>query len=182
MIPCDAEPPYPEESSPAYQPTAPSSSSVPSTAPPPFSSLYSTPSAPPDRLKACITEPDSSPPPAFSPAPALQEAVPEATTAEAETKAALPADTKGESSSKAAEESEPPPPYTEGSSPIDSFTYVMAAAGGPTSIITQASQGVAAPVNTLAGKVIVTKLEIKIVADIFVADVGADEHITLDLR
>lgn len=70
---------------------------------------------------------------------------------EAQTKAALPPDNRAESSKSAAEDSEPPPPYSEGSSPLDSFAYVMAAAGGPTSIITQVSQGGPAPVNTLSG-------------------------------
>jgi myo-inositol-hexaphosphate 3-phosphohydrolase len=44
-----------------------------------------------------------------------------------------------------------------------SFTYLMAAAGGASSIITQVQQGGAAPLNTLA-------------------DVGADETVNLDLR
>ncbi|CAD6572969.1 MAG: hypothetical protein ASARMPREDX12_005611 [Alectoria sarmentosa] len=158
---CDVEPPYTE--SPEHPlPPASSSSSCPSFAPPPFSSLYFLPQNSPDRLKASITEPVSDPPPAFSPVPPAEAVVAGTTSVEAETKAALPADNKGESS-KGAEDSEPPPPYTEGSSPLDSFTYVMAAAGGAASIITQVQQGGPAPVNTLA-------------------DVGADEHITLDLR
>lgn len=71
---------------------------------------------------------------------------------------------KGESSgAKSAEDGEPPPPYTEGSSPIESFTYVMAAAGGPSSIITQVQQAGGPPINTLG-------------------DIGCDEHITLELR
>ena len=69
---------------------------------------------------------------------------------EVETKAALSGVSKGESS-KSAEDEEAPPPYTEGSSPLESFTYVMAAAGGAASIITQVQQGNTAPVNTLAG-------------------------------
>ena len=90
-----------------------------------------------------MTEP---PPPAFTPvSPAAVT-----TNVEAETKAALPADNKGESS-KSAEDEEAPPPYTEGTSPLESFTYVMAAAGGAASIITQVQQGGPAPVNTLAG-------------------------------
>lgn len=82
--------------------------------------------------------------------PPAEAVVAGTTSVEAETKAAFPADNKGESS-KGAEDSEPPPPYTEGSSPLDSFTYVMAAAGGAASIITQVQQGGPAPVNTLAG-------------------------------
>ena len=146
--PCDAEPPYTESPEDPLPPT--SSSSFPSFAPPPFSSLYFPPPTSPDRLKASITEPLSDPPPAFSPVPPAEAAVGGITNVEAETKAALPADNKGESS-KSAEDREPPPPYTEGSSPLDSFTYVMAAAGGAASIITQVQQGGPAPVNTLAG-------------------------------
>ena len=66
----------------------------------------------------------------------------------AETKAALPRDTKEGQSSKDLDDGEPPPPYTEGSSPLDGFTYVMAAAG---SIITQVQQGGPAPINTALG-------------------------------
>ena len=146
--PCDAGPPYTESPEGPLPPA--SSSSLPSFAPPPFSSLYFPPPASPDRLEASITEPLSDPPPAFSPVRPAEAAVAGTTSVEAETKAALPADNKGESS-KSAEESEPPPPYTEGSSPLDSFTYVMAAAGGAASIITQVQQGGPAPVNTLAG-------------------------------
>lgn len=151
MFPCDAEPLYPEESTPIYQPHLPSSQSLPSTAPPPFSSLYSPPASNTDRFKADITEPETGPPPAFVPAP-IQEQVQLAPLAlEEETKAALAPDTKGESSSKGSEEAEPPPPYSEGSSPLESFTYVMATAGGPASIITQVPQGIPTPGNTLAG-------------------------------
>lgn len=72
-----------------------------------------------------------------------------ASTVVADTKAALPRDTKG--SSKDLDDGEPPPPYTEGSSPLDGFTYVMAAAGGAASIITQVQQGGPAPINTALG-------------------------------
>lgn len=57
---------------------------------------------------------------------------------------------------------EPPPAYSEGDSPLLSFTYVMAAAGGASSIITQVQQG-GPPMNTIG-------------------DVGADESITMNLR
>lgn len=154
LAPCDAEPPYTE--SPEEPLPLASSSSFPSFAPPPFSSLYFPPHQSPDHLKASITEPLSDPPPAFSPVPPAEAAVAGTTSVEAETKAALPADNKGESS-KSAEDSEPPPPYTEGSSPLDSFTYVMAAAGGAASIITQVQQGGPAAVNTLAGTRITRK-------------------------
>jgi len=176
--PCDVEPPYLE--SPLFPSPPASSSTLPSHSPPPFSSLYFPPQASPNRLKAFVSEPDPSPPPAFTPIePAEAATVVGTTRVEAETKAALPADTKGESS-KTAEESEPPPPYTEGSSPLESFTYVMAAAGGAASIITQVSQGGPAPVNTLAG----TKRKRSVWGnvDTSIVDVGADEHITLDLR
>ncbi|KAE8146247.1 dipeptidyl peptidase [Aspergillus avenaceus] len=81
----------------------------------------------------------------------------------AETKTSFSRSPKNYSSRKPAEDGEPPPPYTEGSSPIDSFTYVMAAAGGASSIITQVQQAAGPPINTLG-------------------DIGGDEHITLDLR
>ena len=151
MTPCDdAEPPYTESAEDLSPPA--SAPLLPSVAPPPFSSLYFPPAHSPDRFRASVTEPDSDPPPAFCPAPPEGPAVTgRATVAEAETKAALPADTKGESS-KSAEDEEAPPPYTEGSSPLDSFTYVMAAAGGAASIITQVQQSGPPPVNTLAGR------------------------------
>ena len=181
MLPCDAEPTYLEESSPVYQRTAASLPSVPSHAPPPFSSLYFTSNASPDRVK--VLEPDTGPPPAFSPAPdQSSEPSPAPTSVEAETKAALPRDTKSESSSKSTEEVEPPPPYTEGSSPLDSFTYVMAATSGPASIITQVSQGgPAAQGGSLAGRQI-SITGARPPAKRKISDVGADEHITLDLR
>ncbi|KAI1259460.1 hypothetical protein F5Y18DRAFT_420730 [Xylariaceae sp. FL1019] len=81
----------------------------------------------------------------------------------AETKRALPQDTKGKSSGqKADDSSEPPPAYSEGYSPLLSFSYLMAAAGGASSIITQVQQG-GPPINAIG-------------------DVGADETITMDLR
>ena len=49
------------------------------------------------------------------------------------------------------EELEPPPAYSEGPSPLHSFTYVMATAGGASSIITQVQQG-GPPTNTLGGE------------------------------
>ena len=147
-IASDAGPPYTE---PPTNPPPASSSTLVSQAPPPFSSLYFPIGNNPDHFKASVTEPGSCPPPPFRPAPPFEAALAGANSVEAETKAALPSDNKGEPSSKSAEESEPPPPYTEGSSPLDSFTYVMAAAGGAASIITQVQQGGAAPVTTLAG-------------------------------
>ena len=67
----------------------------------------------------------------------------------AETKGALPRDTKGESSRKD-DDAEPPPAYSEGDSPLYSFSFLMAAAGGASSIITQVQQG-GPPVNTIGG-------------------------------
>ncbi|KAK4560453.1 hypothetical protein LTR86_005649 [Recurvomyces mirabilis] len=96
------------------------------------------------------------------PAPPFEErdSVATASSVLAETKAALPRDTKD---SKDLDDGEPPPPYTEGSSPLEGFTYVMAAAGGAASILTQVQQGGPAPLNTALGG-------------------GSDENITLELR
>ncbi|QSZ30286.1 hypothetical protein DSL72_004808 [Monilinia vaccinii-corymbosi] len=157
---------------PRYPISEPSHPTPPSSPrPPPFSSLYISTAEAVEAYKVVVAEAGAS----LSTSAAAPEYVPvasdqyrqahEASTssgdAEAETKAALPQDTKGESSKKD-DENEPPPAYFEGSSPLDSFTYLMAAAGGAASIITQVQQG-AAPINTLG-------------------DVGADENITMDLR
>jgi len=174
-----AEPPYTESAEDPPQPTV--SALFPSSAPPPFSSLYFSPQNPPDHLKATVLEPDNGPPPAFAPVAPTEAAVVGPTRVEAETKAALPADNKGVSS-KSAEDEEAPPPYTEGSSPLDSFTYVMAAAGGASSIITQVQQGGPAPVNTLSGMRLEMGMATRKLLNTTIADVGADEHITLDLR
>ncbi|KAI1131089.1 hypothetical protein F5Y10DRAFT_287843 [Nemania abortiva] len=92
----------------------------------------------------------------FEPSASLHDTV-------AETKRALPQDVKGESSGqKTDDSSEPPPAYSEGYSPLLSFSYLMAAAGGAASIITQVQQG-GPPINSIG-------------------DVGADETITMDLR
>ncbi|KAF2739847.1 P-loop containing nucleoside triphosphate hydrolase protein [Polyplosphaeria fusca] len=153
---------------PPYTVTAPSiDASVLTTAgespyPPPFSSLYFPPNpAAEDRDKSGEDASHDSPP-AFAPAPPFTESSSSAATAVAETKAALPRDTKDGSSSKDIDDGEPPPPYSEGFSPLESFTYVMASAGGPASIITQVSQHSGGPpINTLG---------------------GSDENITLELR
>ncbi|KAF2856373.1 P-loop containing nucleoside triphosphate hydrolase protein [Plenodomus tracheiphilus IPT5] len=132
--------------------------------PPPFSSLFFAPGdSHEDRTKALDSTEDDCPP-AFASAPPFTESSSSATAAAtaAATKAALPQDTKDASSSKDLDDGEPPPPYSEGSSPLESFTYVMASAGGPASIITQVSQTSAGPpINTLG---------------------GSDENITLELR
>lgn len=127
---------------------AASSSNSPSPRPPPFSSLYFPPA--PEPSKVIVTEPDPSCVPSLAPSVPLDSPF-VLSAAEAEVKAALPRDTKGETLGRSADEAEPPPPYTEGSSPLEGFTYTMAAAGGAASIITQVQQGGPAPVNTLGG-------------------------------
>jgi len=142
----DPEPCYPD-------PASASSSSPPSHRPPPFSSLYFPPAAAgpaSEQAKVLVTEPDPSSLSAFAPAPPFDGLSSPPSTAEVEVKAALPQDNKGESS-KSVEDGEPPPPYTEGSSPLEGFTYAMAAAGGAASILTQVQQGGPAPVNNLSG-------------------------------
>ncbi|KAL7954263.1 hypothetical protein V8C34DRAFT_317475 [Trichoderma compactum] len=161
-----------EQSPPPQYPISEASSSRP----PPFSSLFSSvqdhPSGeafgkfpavvPEGSASASVAAPaygyDSRAPEPFDPdraaARAFQDPV-------AETKRALPRDTKGESSRKD-DDAEPPPAYSEGDSPLHTFSYVMAAAGGASSIITQVQQG-GPPINAIG-------------------DVGADETITMDLR
>lgn len=137
---------------------ASASSPPPSPRPPPFSSLYRSTLEVVEAYKQAVTEAGTSASvPAYAPlAPESfeTEGPPESLSNSlsdtvAETKAALPQDTKGESSRKD-EDSEPPPAYSEGSSPLESFTYLMASAGGPASIITQVQQG-GPPINTLGG-------------------------------
>ncbi|KAH8808597.1 hypothetical protein F5884DRAFT_858125 [Xylogone sp. PMI_703] len=156
---------------PGYPVSEASGSAPPSPRPPPFSSLYTSTAEAVAAYKVAVTEvgPSGSVPayapvaPDFhSPADTSTATSSREVAAEDETKAALPQDTKGESSSKE-EDSEPPPAYSLGTSPLESFTYVMAAAGGAASIITQVQQGGAPPINTLG-------------------DVGPDENITMDLR
>ncbi|KAK3692475.1 hypothetical protein B0T22DRAFT_368706, partial [Podospora appendiculata] len=156
--------------------------------PPPFSSLFSTPGPeaaasvfePFEPYKHSVSDADAdadqvSPasPAAPAYAPSSEQVATESSNSasaasqlRADTKRALPQDTKGhpgESSRNSKDEdSEPPPAYSEGSSPLQSFTYLMAAAGGASSIITQVQQG-GPPINTLG-------------------DVGADETIVMDLR
>ncbi|KAL6692217.1 hypothetical protein J3F84DRAFT_397171 [Trichoderma pleuroticola] len=147
-----------------------------SSRPPPFSSLFSSvqdhPSGeafgkfpavvPEGSASASVAAPaygyDSRAPEPFDPDQAAARAFQDPV---AETKRALPRDTKGESSRKD-DDAEPPPAYSEGDSPLHTFSYVMAAAGGASSIITQVQQG-GPPINAIG-------------------DVGADETITMDLR
>lgn len=153
---------------PRYPNSEPSGSAPSSPRPPPFSSLYNSTAEVVEAYKVAVTEAGASASSASVPAyaPIVTESqshqASNSRNVVADTKAALPPDTKGESSKKD-EDSEPPPAYSEGSSPLDSFTYLMAAAGGAASIITQVQQGGAPPINTLG-------------------DVGADENITMDLR
>ncbi|KAL2067257.1 hypothetical protein VTL71DRAFT_1681 [Oculimacula yallundae] len=135
--------------------------------PPPFSSLYTSTAEVVEAYKTAVTEAGASTSvPAYSPATAcesLQASTSQHVDVVAQTKSCLPQDTKGESSKKD-DDTEPPPAYSEGLSPLESFTYIsMAAAGGAASILTQVQQGGPPPINTLG-------------------DVGADENITMDLR
>jgi hypothetical protein len=144
-----------ERSPPPQYPTSePSSSSSPGPRPPPFSSLYTSTAEAVEAYKTAVTDAGASAPvPAASvPAYAPVALEPSASSRDvvAETKAALPCDTKGESP-KEDDDSEPPPAYSEGFSPLESFTYLMAAAGGAASIITQVQQGGPPPLNTLGG-------------------------------
>ncbi|OTA62252.1 hypothetical protein K449DRAFT_330050, partial [Hypoxylon sp. EC38] len=141
-------------------------------APPPFSSLYtvddhfklpSTTFGPTSEAGAssATAAPAYAPAASASGGPLARSSSFEDTVAE--TKRALPQDVKGESSNQKGDDpSEPPPAYSEGYSPLLSFTYLMAAAGGASSIITQVQQG-GPPINAIG-------------------DVGADETITMDLR
>lgn len=143
-------------------------------APPPFSSLFALSSAQQSDsvatdTAAAATELDSqhsldpdlqSPSRDKAPAPAYEEPTASGSSEPsdayqatvAETKRALPQDTKAEGGSRAKEDdAEPPPAYTEGYSPLLSFSYLMAAAGGAASIITQVQQG-GPPINTIGGE------------------------------
>lgn len=140
---------------PRYPFTEASSSASPQR-PPPFSSLYTSGTEAVEAYKLAVTEAgaSTSAPAYAAQAPLTAQELSEpafSADAVADTKAALPPDTKGESSKKE-EDSEPPPAYSEGSSPLDSFTYLMAAAGGAASIITQVQQGGGGGLNTLGGK------------------------------
>ncbi|KAK4190822.1 hypothetical protein QBC35DRAFT_449013 [Podospora australis] len=171
-----------QQSPPPQYPASEASASGSNFRPPPsFSSLFSHPNTqaaasvfePCEPYKAPVVDSDevastTSAAPAYAPSYQVASGSSNCATVtsqfQEETKRALPQDTKpGESSrSNKDEEAEPPPAYEEGYSPLQSFTYLMAAAGGASSIITQVQQG-GPPINTLS-------------------DVGADETITMDLR
>lgn len=163
-----------------------SSSDPPSPRPPPFSSLYFPSPSELQRIQAAVTEAACESLLSSAPAPSFEETLAEDEAeckAAAESKAALPRDTKGSPLGKSVDDNEPPPPYTEGSSPLESFTYVMAAAGGAASIITQVQQTGGPPVNALGGwfKAAIF-LFVGSLTIVKVGDAGSDEHITLDLR
>jgi hypothetical protein len=137
---------------PRYPASEPSASTPPSPRPPPFSSLYTSTAEAVEAYKTAVTEAGASAVPAYAPVALESHGASTSRDVVAETKAALPQDTKGESSKKE-DDNEPPPAYSEGSSPLEGFTYLMAAAGGAASIITQVQQGGAPPINTLGGMI-----------------------------
>jgi hypothetical protein len=137
---------------PRYPASEPSASTPPSPRPPPFSSLYTSTAEAVEAYKTAVTEAGASAVPAYAPVALESHGASTSRDVVAETKAALPQDTKGESSKKD-DDNEPPPAYSEGSSPLEGFTYLMAAAGGAASIITQVQQGGAPPINTLGGMI-----------------------------
>lgn len=118
-----------------------------SAGPPPFSSLFF---ASNDTNHTKVTESGPASSPAFAPPP-VEEPI------ELAPSSPVVADNKVSFSDpntdpgKNTDDGEPPPPYTEGYSPLESFTYVMAAAGGASSIITQVQQTGGPPINTLGG-------------------------------
>ncbi|ODH34373.1 hypothetical protein ACO22_03120 [Paracoccidioides brasiliensis] len=162
-------PPPPPPHSPGCASSSNSPFPFPSPCPPPFSSLYSVQDEELGYVQTSITESRFPCLPAFAPTPPFEETLtsplPVHPPVVLDTKAQLSRDKTGEASAsgKGLDDGEPPPPYSEGSSPLQSFTYVMAGPGGAASIITQVQQTGGGPINTLG-------------------DVGGDDHITLDLR
>ncbi|KAI4188628.1 MAG: hypothetical protein L6R41_002006 [Letrouitia leprolyta] len=139
VLPCDDHTSLDQNTTSGPAPSLSFTSS--SVAPPPFSALYYSPEESPDHIKPAVAEPDSCPPPPFVPVQSTNPTPPTLSIS----KNNPHGDTKAESSGQSAEEKEPPPPYSEGPSPLGSFTYMMAAAGGPASIITQVSPGGPSP-------------------------------------
>lgn len=136
---------------PPHSPSEASASSSLSVGPPPFSSLFSaSPSI--DCTQPKVSESGSGSLPAFAPPPSAEEPLDSAPSSSvvADTKASF-SEPKSDGLGKSTDDGEPPPPYTEGYSPLESFTYVMAAAGGASSIITQVQQTGGPPINTLGG-------------------------------
>lgn len=150
-----------EQSPPPQYPASEGSSSSPR--PPPFSSLFSTvESGEPSRKVQPAAAAEEATASGSVAAPAYSYSAAQSTPFDpdqgtnrafqdpvAETKRALPSDTKAESSGRD-DDAEPPPAYSEGDSPLESFTFVMATAGGTSSIITQVQQG-GPPINALGG-------------------------------
>lgn len=136
------------------------SSEASTSRPPPFSSVCDSlenASEPAHDLRSTITVTVASTSPAapsyasLAPGFSTEQSVPTSFDhALAETKRALPRDTKGGSSGKD-DNAEPPPAYSEGPSPLQSFAFLMATAGGASSIITQVQQG-GPPINTIGGE------------------------------
>lgn len=91
--------------------------------------------------KQTLSEDLSDLPPSFAASLALEEASSAASGLKTDSaESAAKSETKQDTGSKAGDDTEPPPPYEEGPSPLDCFVYIMAAAGGAASIITQVSQ------------------------------------------
>lgn len=157
-----------EQSPPPQYPASEASSS---SRPPPFSSLFSPPSVSPSDVTLAAVVNDRA---GKFPAAAVDESAEASGSSVAapayesrsfdpeqaarafvtETKRSLPQDTKAggdPSSRKDDSDAEPPPAYSEGDSPLLTFSYLMAAAGGASSIITQVQQG-GPPVNAIGGK------------------------------
>lgn len=167
----DDDAPSRQRSPPPQYPASEASGSSAFRPPPSFSSLFATPghdpAAPapepcapykPARADSDEAASASTAAPAYAPrgqvAPESSHSASAALRFQDETKRALPQDTKGRDGSNSSgkdEEAEPPPAYSEGSSPLQSFTYLMAAAGGASSIITQVQQGGQA-INPLGGR------------------------------
>ncbi|KAK1839860.1 g-patch domain containing protein [Colletotrichum chrysophilum] len=155
-------------SPPPQYPTSEASTSRP----PPFSSLYgnfetsaSTHHVYCDSSSAVAAAGSSVAAPAYAPTSSVISCDEPASSsfdqALTDTKRGLTQDKKGAAASKD-DDTEPPPAYSEGPSPLQSFTFLMATAGGASSIITQVQQG-GPPINAIG-------------------DVGADETISMDLR
>lgn len=170
---------------PPHSPSEASASSSLSVGPPPFSSLFFTsPSI--DCTQPKVSESGATSAPAFALPPSLEEPLDSAPSSSvvADTKASF-SEPKGDGLGKSTDDGEPPPPYTEGYSPLESFTYVMAAAGGASSIITQVQQTGGPPINTLGGTNVILERPNLIKRKLMLCDckdIGGDEHITLELR
>lgn len=131
-----------------------------SSRPPPFSSLFDSESVSPPNRRCALGGSYATSASSSLAAPAYAPFTGEFLTSQsasnsfdqtlAETKRALPRDTKNVSAAKD-EDAEPPPAYSEGPSPLHSFTYLMANAGGASSIITQVQQG-GPPINAIGGE------------------------------